>query len=142
MRYCAYQERCKADIVKKMKAWEQNSKEIEDAIEFLVLEGFVDDFRFAASYVRGKLRSKKWGRNKIRAGLYAKQLDKECIEAAFGELDTEEYENQLLSVLKKKNDQLREDDPYKRKQKLAYYAQSKGYELNLIWDKIGIIINK
>ena len=132
-RYCAYQERCRTDVILKLKGWEQTQKDIDELIEFLEKEGFVNDERYAASYVRGKFRSNKWGRNKIKEGLYAKRIPKQIIETALMELDDENYSGQLKHVLQKKDAVLVEEDSYKRKQKLALYAQSKGYELDLIW---------
>jgi len=133
MRYCAYQDRCSADIAQKIRLWGLGQEVLKDALEFLKEEGFIDDLRFAKSFVRGKFRSNKWGTAKIKEGLYAKQIPKVMIEEALLELEAENYEEQLLNILLKKDKLLKEDDPYKRKQKLALYAQSKGYELDLIW---------
>ena len=133
MRYCAYQDRCSSDIAKKIRLWNLGNDVLEDALVFLKEEGFIDDLRFAKSFVRGKFRSNKWGTAKIKEGLYAKQIPRVMIDEALLELEAENYEEQLLSVLLKKDKILKEEDPYKRKQKLALYAQSKGYELDLIW---------
>jgi len=132
-RYCAYQERCRAEVILKLKGWEQSQKQIDDFVEILEKEGFINEERYAASYVRGKFRSNKWGRNKIREGLYAKRIPKTIIETALLELEDENYRDQLKHVLQKKDAVLMEEDSFKRKQKLALYAQSKGYELDLIW---------
>jgi len=133
MRYCAYQDRCSADIAKKIRLWNLGNDVLQDALTFLKEEGFIDDLRFAKSFVRGKFRSNKWGTAKIKEGLYAKQIPRVMIDEALLELEAENYEEQLLSILLKKDKILKEEDPYKRKRKLALYAQSKGYELDLIW---------
>jgi len=133
MRYCAYQDRCSADIAQKIRLWGLGNDVLKGALEFLKDEGFIDDLRYAKSFVRGKFRSNKWGTAKIKEGLYAKKIPKALIVEALTELETEDYQGQLKEVLLKKDRLLKEDDPFKREQKLALYAQSKGYELNLIW---------
>jgi regulatory protein len=140
MRYCAYQERSSFDVLQKMRQWDMSGEQVKETLEFLQEEGFVDDARYAATYVRGKFNTNKWGRNKIREGLYAKKIARQIIESAMDELDEEDYVRQLQILLEKKNASLKEDDPYKRKQKLALYAQAKGYELDLIWKTLDKIL--
>jgi len=140
MRYCAYQERSSFDVLQKMRQWDMSGEQAKETLEFLQEEGFVDDARYAAAYVRGKFNTNKWGRNKIREGLYAKKIARQIIESAMDELDDEDYVRQLQILLEKKNASLKEDDPYKRKQKLALYAQAKGYVLDLIWKTLDKIL--
>jgi regulatory protein len=140
MRYCAYQERSSFDVLQKMRQWDMSGEQVKETLEFLQEEGFVDDARYAATYVRGKFNTNKWGRNKIREGLYTKKIARQIIESAMDELDEEDYVRQLQILLEKKKASLKEDDPYKRKQKLALYAQAKGYELDLIWKTLDKIL--
>ncbi len=136
MRYCAYQERSVYDVKEKMRKWQLSQRTIEEIVQTLKNEGFVDDQRFAEAFVRGKFSSRSWGRNKIRAALYAKKIEAEMIDSALQEIDEENYENQLFKILQAKGKQIKAADDYTRKQKLALYAQSKGYELDLIWKMI------
>ena len=136
MRYCAYQERSVYDVKEKMRKWQLSQQTIEEMVQTLQDEGFVDDQRFAEAFVRGKFSSRSWGRNKIRAALYAKKIEAEMIDRALQEIDEENYENQLFKILQAKGKQIKAADDYTRKQKLALHAQSKGYELDLIWKMI------
>ena len=68
-RYCAYQERCEADVRKKMTGLTISSAQREEILRRLKDQSFVDDARFAALFVRGKMRENQWGRLKIRQGL-------------------------------------------------------------------------
>ena len=136
MRYCAYQERSVYDVREKMRKWQLSERTIEEMLQILQDEGFVDDQRFAEAFVRGKFSSRKWGRNKIKAALYAKKIPGDTIDRALREIDEEDYENQLFNILHNKRGLIKASDDFTRKQKLALYAQSKGYELDLIWKMI------
>ena len=133
-RYCAYQDRCTADIRLKMFRLGQMENQIEEALAFLKEEGFLDDERYAKAYVRGKFSSNKWGRIKIKEGLYSKKIAAETISIAMKELDEDSYIQQLVLIIESKYKKLEVKDAYIKNQKLALYAHSKGYELDLIWN--------
>ncbi|MCR4964434.1 MAG: RecX family transcriptional regulator [Bacteroidales bacterium] len=100
-RYCAYQERCEADVRKKMAGMTISSAQREEIMRRLKEQSFVDDARFAALYVRGKMRENQWGRLKIRQGLYAKGIAPEIIDQAIAEIDEEEYTSMLSEAVDK-----------------------------------------
>ena len=86
-RYCAYQERCEADVRKKMVGLAISSAQRDEIMRRLIDQKFVDDARFAALFVRGKMRENQWGRLKIRQGLYAKGVDSAIIDQAIADID-------------------------------------------------------
>ena len=134
--YCAYQERCHQEVVKKLKSWGL----IQDAIDILVVEliqsNFLNEERYARSFARGKFRIKKWGRIKIRRELKKRDIYFKCIDFAMEEIDDKAYFETLREVLQKKNDLEKEKDPYKRKAKITRYLVSKGFEYDLIRDSL------
>lgn len=130
--YCAYQERCHQEVVKKLKSWGL----IPEAVDMLLIElmqhDFLNEERYARSFARGKFRIKKWGRNKIRLELKRKQIYAKCISFAMEEINEDDYYKTLCELLQKKNNLEKETNPYKRKAKLSRYLASRGYEYDLI----------
>jgi regulatory protein len=97
-------------------------------------EKFVDDERFATSFVRSKLRSNSWGKSKIKYALKQKRIDPSFIEQAFEDVDEDFYQEKITLLAQKKFDKLKGDlSLYEKRQKTAVYLQSKGYESSLIF---------
>ena len=57
MAMCSQSERCRFDIVAKLRQWELSEDEIAQAIDYLVKERFLDEERFVRFYVNDKLPS-------------------------------------------------------------------------------------
>ena len=134
LRYCAYQDRCVQEVRKKLATFDMPDSEKERFVKLLVDESYLDDERYASTFVRSKIHLKKWGVNKIRMALKMKGISDEIISNALSEIDPEIYREELIKVLKSKK--INETDPYKRRAKLAQYAMQKGYEPSLVWDVI------
>lgn len=134
LHYCAYQDRCTQEVRNKLATFDMPDSEKEKIMQLLVDEGFIDDERYASTFVKSKTHLKKWGVNKIRMSLKLKGLSDEIISNALSEIDPEMYREELMKVLKAKK--INETDPYKRKAKLAQYAIQKGYEPTLVWEAV------
>ena len=135
-RYCAYRERCRSELMAKMKDWKLSKADKESIVEILEDERFLDEKRFAELFVSGKFRLKKWGKNKIRQQLKSKKIPQEFITYALTLIDDEAYRQTLESLFEKKQATLRETDPVKRKTKLVRYLIQKGYEPGLVWEMV------
>lgn len=134
LHYCQYQDRCMQEVRTKLTTFDITSSDKEKIMQVLVDEGFIDDERYASTFVRSKIHLKKWGVNKIRMALKMKGISDEIIQNALSEIDPENYREELIKVLKAKK--INETDPYKRKAKLAQYAMQKGYEPGLVWELV------
>ena len=133
-KYCAYQERCVKDVRDKLKTFDIPQKEKDEILDYLLNNRFVDDERFAKSFVRGKINQSGWGVNKIRFHLIQKGIDKEIIEEALEQTDEEAYRQRLIDILKTKSKIVKAANAFEKKRKLAAYAMQKGFEGNLVWD--------
>ena len=135
--YCAYQERSQQEVRDKLYDMGLHQKEVEELISELVVDNFLNEERFAISYARGKFRIKHWGKNKIKQNLKLKKVSEYCIKKALKEIDPDEYYEILKTELQKKSDKLKDKDPFIRKNKIAQYLGSRGFEMDLIWDLLG-----
>ena len=136
MAYCAYQERSRQQLRDKLAEWGQEPEAIERMLNELEQENFFNEERFARAYAGGKFRLKRWGRYKILQGLKQHRVPEALQKKALTEVDPEDYWETLLSLLEKKSRTSTEKDPFTKKNKLARYAISKGYEQDLVWDAI------
>ena len=133
--FCAYQERCYQEMYQKLEEWKIDESEHYAIITLLEEENFLNEKRFAESYVRGKFSYKKWGRRKIRYALLQKNISEKMIQDALAsEIDDKEYFATLAELLEKKWSDLleKEEDSFKRMAKATNYALQKGYENELI----------
>ncbi len=133
-KYCAYQERCVKDVTDKLKTFDISQNEKENILNYLIDNRFVNDERYAKSFVRGKSNQNGWGLNKIRFHLMQKGIDKEIIEGALAQINEEVYRQRLIEILKTKAKTVKAENDFEKKRKLAAYAMQKGFEGVLVWE--------
>tara|TARA_B110000008_G_scaffold10170_1_gene9800 strand:- start:3 stop:479 length:477 start_codon:yes stop_codon:yes gene_type:complete len=140
--FCTLQDRCQFDVIQKMKEWGLLELTQDHILEILITDKYIDEERYAQSFCRGKFRIKKWGRIKIANGLRKKQISNICINKGLNEIEDEEYEILLNNLLEKKNNSLKDKNHFVRKKKIASFLIQRGFEGNLVWDKIREFSNK
>ena len=138
-KYCAIQDRCQQDITKKMQHWGLMQDSQDHILEILIQEGYVNELRYAKSFCRGKFKIKKWGRIKIIYELQKKDISEICIKQGLEEIDETTYHNELEKIYKKRKNNIIEANSFIRKKKIAKFLIDKGYESNLVWDKLSEI---
>lgn len=136
-KYCAYQERCKYDIEKKLTGWNILPNEQNKIISTLEDEDFLHDERFAELYVRGKVHIKKWGKLKIINELKKRKIDESIIQIAIGQVDDQTYQDNLKHLFNKKLLSLKEENKATQKRKLYSFLIAKGYSVDEINEIIG-----
>lgn len=132
-KYCAYQERCVKDVRDKLKTFDIPQEAKAEILDYLLDNRFVNDERFAKSFVRGKVNQSGWGLNKIRFHLMQKGIAKDIIDEALEQTDEDLYRQRLIDILRTKSKTVKAANDYERKRKLAAYAMQKGFEGGLVW---------
>lgn len=131
---CAYQEKCQFDIELKLTDWKFDKEQKDQLISHLISYNFINEERFASSYVSGKFRIKKWGRLKITNHLKQKRVSNYSIQKALKEIDNAEYWNTLELLVEKKRDEIqsKKENEWVKKGEIYRFLISKGYESELI----------
>ena len=118
-------------MVLKCRGWELSREETADVIEYLLKEKFLDQLRYATSFVSDKFRFNKWGKIKLAYALRQKQVEEEYIKEALGRLPEEAYLNVLRDLISAKAKTIKDQDGWTRRSKLLAFAQSHGFEVEL-----------
>lgn len=109
----------------------------DEAIDYVKQYGYVNDNRYALSYVSSKLQTT--GRNEIKQKLIQKGLSKEVIDGAFLQFEEEDISGRqtwemeaevIRKTLVKKG--YHEGLEYEDKQKLLAYFYRRGFDIELV----------
>lgn len=131
--YCAYQERCHAEVREKLYSFGLKKIEVEEIIATLITENYLNEERFAIHYAGSKFRMKHWGKAKIKQALKFKQVSDYCIRKAMKEIDEEEYQKIFKKLTEQKLKTLKsEKNIFIKKRKLQDFLLMKGYESNVV----------
>lgn len=138
--YCAYQDRCHKEVVSKLKEMGMIPLAVDTIIAQLIEDRFLNEERFAKSFARGKFNIKKWGKNKIVRELKFRNISKYNITTALKEIEPEAYLTTLDDLANKRLQQITETNIQKRRKKLADYLLYRGWESQLVYEKLQELI--
>ncbi|GAA0713022.1 regulatory protein RecX [Aquimarina litoralis] len=140
--YCAYQDRCHKDISEKLSTMKLIPEAKEKIILHLIEHNFLNEERFAKSFARGKFRIKKWGKQRIIRELKFRHISEYCIKKALQEIPENEYLETFHNIAEKKLESITITDSYKKRKKLIDYLLYRGWENQLVFDKVTELIKK
>ena len=137
--YASRCEHCESEVREKLLDWGGTCEETDEIIAYLIEERYIDNQRYANSYVKDKFRFNHWGKYKISMMLRSKDIESGIIEEALGQIDEEEYLERLQQILRDKLRSLKYSSEYEKKGKLFKFAQSRGFESSAISKIIDLI---
>ena len=138
--YCAYQERCHQEVLQKLKSMNMIPEASDVIIVHLLEHNFLNEERFAKTFVRGKFNIKKWGKYRLTRELKRKDISKYNVNEALKEIKDEEYVEVFNDLAEKKALLIKEKNIYKKKKKLTDYLLYRGWESYLVYDKVNELI--
>lgn len=141
MHFCVYRDRSQKEVEDKLDNLRMIPEAKEKIIISLMQENFLNEERFARSFVRGKFRIKKWGRIKITQELKKREISSPIIKLGLTEIKESDYRKTLYELAEKKEEKITEPNSFKKKKKLADHLLRKGYESQLVFDCINDIID-
>jgi regulatory protein len=125
---CATTEYCEYDLCEKMRKWGVDYVDIDNIVEYLRKESFIDDTRYCRAFINDKYRFAKWGKVKIAQALMQKRLPQSTFGTLLNEIDEEEYMKILADTLRSKRKSIHAESDYERNGKLIRFAMSRGFE--------------
>ena len=127
-KFCAWQERCAAEVDRKLRSLGCTEQQRSSILSSLQEDDYLNEKRFAHSFVRGKINQNQWGRIRIKKELEWRGLDKETIQDALSAFDNDAYIVILQGLVRKK---LPAGD-IREREKTIRYLIGRGFEPDLV----------
>ena len=137
--YCSYQDRCHNEVEKKLKTFDVISEVKEQIISNLISENYLNETRFCKSFVRGKFKIKNWGKRKITLELKSRKVSNYNLKEGLKEINEIDYLDKLETLFNKKLASLDHLSLINKKKKILSFLLYRGWESNLIYEKINQI---
>lgn len=128
-RICAKKEYAPSEIREKLQRMNLAPEVVDTLITRLKKERYIDESRFAESYIRDKIRFNKWGKRKIEMHLIQKKIPRQVIDSAFELFSDQQLTESLQLILEKKRKSIAGKTEYERNGKLIRYALGRGYAM-------------
>lgn len=133
MRYVARRARTVTEVRRKLREKDHDEPAIEAAVARLKELGYLDDAAYAQEYVESRFRSKGYGPVRLRRELKQRGVGRHQIEDAMTCLDEGDVLEAARRHARKRWPRLSgEEDPRRRRQKLAGYLRRRGFSYDLI----------
>jgi regulatory protein len=129
--FCAYQERCKADVLDKLYKLKVPKDDFDLYLAKLQDQNFLNEERYVKAFVSAHSK-KKWGKTKIKSALSGKRIDGDVIKKYLELIEDGDYDEQIKELLQKKWKSIRTGTPKDKKNKLIRFLLSKGFEMGKV----------
>lgn len=136
--YCAYQDRCHRDVWEKLREYALDEQEKENIICRLIEDRFLDEERFARSFVRGKHRFKQWGRLRLERELRLRGIHPRLVAEALDEVPEEEYRETFRELFRARAREAGGVETRAQMAKVYRFMVSKGYDPEWVWQALNV----
>lgn len=139
----SYRARTEKEIVERMRKKGYEQSDIEEVVNYLKQEGYINDKTFAEMYIKDKSEIHKYGQNRIKTELYKKGISKELVNNLIKKIlnSDEEYEK-AKELAMKKIKSYHKDSKQAQYRKLSGFLARKGYSYDVISKVLKEIINE
>jgi regulatory protein len=134
--YCAYQERCHHEIRQKLISMHMIPQAIDQITVVLINEGYLNEERFTRTFISGKFRIKKWGKNRIIRELKKRGISDFNIKLGLKEISENIYQSTFYDLFEKRKKELKELSKVDQKKKIFYYFSYRGWEHSKIYEAL------
>ena len=129
------------EVIQKLNKLKVYGDSTEEYIAHLINNDFLNEKRFAESYVRGKFNNNDWGKIRIIRELESRNISQVNIENALTEINPEDYLKKVRVLFKKIINENNDKTKEKIKEKIYSRLEYKGWEKELIYEEINNLIN-
>jgi len=133
--YCLYQDRCIKEVKNKLYSFKVSSQLVENIVEYLIDNDYLNEERYTKMFIQGKLRIKKWGRIKLKYELRSKGIDIKIINEQINQIEEEDYIEYFNEFSTNKIKFLKGSNEQKKRSFINYFTY-RGWEYNLIYEKL------
>ena len=134
--YCAYQERCHKEVIAKLKTLGMIPSVIDKIISELIKANYLNETRFTQSFVRGKFRIKKWGKNRILQELKVRDISNFNIKLGMKEISDDNYQKTFYELFEKRRREVKQLTKTEQKKKIFSYMSYRGWENSKIYEAL------
>lgn len=127
--YISIRMRSKKEIVDYLLKKGINEKLIEKIVDKLILNGFIDDYKFSLAYINDQMILNNYGPSKIKTNLLKHDIDINIINDAINNIDYNLVLEKLRTLIKKQL-KIKKGSSSMVKIKLLNYFTNLGYEKN------------
>lgn len=134
--YCSYQERCHLEVIAKLKTLGMISSVIDKIISELIKANYLNETRFTQSFVRGKFRIKKWGKNRILRELKIRDISTFNIKLGMKEISDDSYQKTFYELFEKRRREVKQLTKTEQKKKIFSYMSYRGWETSKVYEAL------
>ena len=134
--YCIYQERCHKEVIAKLKTLGMIPSVIDKIISELIKANYLNETRFTQSFVRGKFRIKKWGKNRILQELKVRDISSFNIKLGMKEISDDNYQKTFYELFEKRRREVKQLTKTEQKKKIFSYMSYRGWENSKVYEAL------
>lgn len=127
----SYRQRSEKELRMSMKRKDYDEDNIDNAIEFCKEYGYINDFKFAESFVKDKINLNKYGPERIKYDLMVKGVSRDIINEVLI-IDREDQLEMARKLAAKKKSSYKGDDQRSVYRKMSAFLQRKGFSYDII----------
>lgn len=133
--------RSAAELKERFKREGYFDETIDESLDYLLKNGYLNDALFAEKFARSKLQKKDIGESSLRFELHKKGISKSIIESIIKKIYGETPELDIaLKAGKKKLRTIRTADDIAKKRKLYQFLAQRGFSADVIRQVIGELV--
>lgn len=131
-----FRQRSEKELRSRLKRKEFDRQVIDNTIRFLKEKKFIDDRRFARSWIKTRIK-RPLGIRRLKVELRLKGVSPDIIEEEMDSISKDYSEQEVVSeIVRVKNESLKNIDPEKSKRRIYSYLLRRGFSPGVIIESL------